>query len=171
MARLARHLTTTAAGMTAEIEADPVVPRHPNLRDTARAMSQVSVEVARTAIEAWNRGDVDTYVGCFHPRCEWFSAVIGKMEGDETVYRGHDELRRFWEEWHSVWDLTIEVSEYRELGDTLLILGRMRARGKASGIHLDVPVAYVGESEEGLIRKLRAYLDPKQALEAVGLSE
>jgi ketosteroid isomerase-like protein len=134
-------------------------------------MSQENVDTARGAIDAWNRGDVDAYVESFHPQCEWYSAVVGSMEGEGTVYRGHRELRRFWDEWHSVWDLTIEVSEYRDLGDTILTLGRMRARGKASGIDLDVPVAYVGESEEGLIRKLRAYLDPKQALEAVGLSE
>jgi ketosteroid isomerase-like protein len=93
------------------------------------------------------------------------------MEGAETVYRGREEIHRFWDEWHAVWNLTIEVSEYRDLGDTVLTLGRLRARGKGSGIELDVPVAYVGESEGGLIRRLRAYLDPQQALEAVGLSE
>jgi ketosteroid isomerase-like protein len=132
-------------------------------------MSQENVDRARSVIAAWNRDDFDAYVESFHPQCEWFSAVAARLEGDETVYRGHEGLRRFWDEWHSVWDLTIEASEYRDLGDTVLTLGRMRARGKASGITLDAPVAYVGESEGGLIRKLRAYLDPNQALEAVGL--
>ena len=134
-------------------------------------MSQENVDKARSAVEAWNRSDVDAYLELLHPDCEWYSDVIGRMEGAETVYRGREAIRRFWDEWHSVWNLTIEVSEYRDLGDTVLTLGRLRARGKASGIELDVPVAYVGESEEGLIRRLRAYLDPQQALEAVGLSE
>lgn len=134
-------------------------------------MSQENVDTARRAVDAWNRGDIDSYLELLHPECEWFSDVIGRMEGAETVYRGREEIRRFWDEWHAVWGLTIEVSEYRDLGDTVLTLGRLRARGKASGIELDVPVAYVGESEGGLIRRLRAYLDPQQALEAVGLSE
>jgi ketosteroid isomerase-like protein len=70
-----------------------------------------------------------------------------------------------------VWDLTIEVSEIRDLGDTVVTLGRIRTRGKASGIDLERPAAYVGEFEGGLIRRLRAYQDQNQALEAVGLPE
>jgi ketosteroid isomerase-like protein len=68
-----------------------------------------------------------------------------------------------------VWDLTVEVSEIRDLGDTVLTIGRNRARGSASGVDLDVPMAYVGEVEGGLIRRLRAYHDPNEALDAVGL--
>jgi hypothetical protein len=47
----------------------------------------------------------------------------------------------------------------------------MRALGKASEIDIEQPVAYVGEFEGGLVRRLRAYLDQNQALEAVGLSD
>jgi ketosteroid isomerase-like protein len=77
-------------------------------------------------------------------------------------------MRQFWDEWHSVWDLSIEISEFRDLGDTVVALGRMRVRGKASGIDLEGPVAYVAEYEGGLVRELRAYLDPNEVLEAVG---
>jgi ketosteroid isomerase-like protein len=135
-------------------------------------MSQENVEIAQRAVAAWNRGDVEGYLACFHPDCEWYSAVAGKFEGEEAVYRGHDELRRFWEDWHSVWDLQIEIDEYRDLGHSVLMLGHLRAHGKGSGIDLDVPVAYLGsENQGGLIRKLRAFLNPQEALEAVGLSE
>jgi hypothetical protein len=44
-------------------------------------------------------------------------------------------------------------------------------RGDASGIGLERPVAYVFEFHEGLARRVRAYLDPEQALEAVGLAD
>src|SRR5437016_9259262 len=134
-------------------------------------MSQENVELARRAFEAWNRGDADAWVEFHHPEIEWFSEIAGRLEGAETVYRGRAGMRRFWDEWHSVWDLTIEISEFRDLGDTVVALGRMRAHGKASGIDFEGPVAYVGEYEGGLVRKLRAYLDPNQALEAVGLTE
>jgi ketosteroid isomerase-like protein len=131
-------------------------------------MSRENVDAMRRAVEAWNRGDANGFVESFHPVGEWFSEIVRRVEGAERVYRGRAEIRRFWDEWHSVWDMTIEVSEIRDLGDTTLTLGRMRARGKASGIDLDEPVAYVGEFEGGLIRTLRAYLDPARALEAVG---
>jgi hypothetical protein len=122
----------------------PLTPRGLNLRDTARAMSQENVEPARRAFEAWNRGDVDAWVKFHHPEIEWFSEIAGRLRGPETVYRGRAGMREFWDEWHSVWDMTIEIAEFRD---------------------------YVGEFEEGLVRTLRAYLDPNRALEAVGLSE
>jgi hypothetical protein len=50
-------------------------------------------------------------------------------------------MRQFWDEWHAVWELTIEVSEIHEPGDTVVALGRVRARGQASGIDFDRPIA------------------------------
>jgi ketosteroid isomerase-like protein len=91
------------------------------------------------------------------------------MEGDEAVLRGVAELRRYWDDWHSIWNLRIEPREMRDLGETVLVLGRLRARGEASGVALEQPVAYVFEFDGGLARRVRAYLDPQVALEAVGL--
>jgi ketosteroid isomerase-like protein len=133
-------------------------------------MSQENVDAVRRALDGWNRGDVVAWLEPCHPEVEWFSAIQGRVEG-ETVYRGSAELRRFWDEWHSVWDLTIEVSEIRDLGDTVLALGRIRTRGKTSGIEVESPVGYVFEFDAGLVRKIRAYLDRAEALEAVGLRE
>ena len=134
-------------------------------------MSQENVEIVRGILAGWNRGDVDPWLESAHPEIEWFSAIASRMEGPETVHRGLAELRRFWDEWHAVWDLTIEVSEIRDLGETVVLLGRVRTHGAASGIDLEGPVAYVVEFDRGLVRKMRAYLDPQKALEAVGLSE
>jgi hypothetical protein len=52
---------------------------------------------------------------------------------------------------------------------TVVALGHVRMRAEASGINLERPLAYVFEFEEGLARTARAYLDPQQALRAVGL--
>jgi ketosteroid isomerase-like protein len=134
-------------------------------------MSQENVETVRRSLDGWNRGDVDAWLQSAHPEIEWFSEVARRMEGSETVYRGPAEMRRFWDEWHSIWALTIEVFEIRDLGETVVVLGRIRTRGEASGVDLEQPVAYVFEFDGGLARKIRAYLDPQQALEAVGLSE
>jgi ketosteroid isomerase-like protein len=134
-------------------------------------MSQENVEVVRRSLDAWNRGDVDAWLDGTHPEVEWSSAVVRQVEGRETLWRGRDELRRFWDEWHSVWNLMIEVSETRDLDDTVVALGRIQVRGKASGIELERPVAYVFEFDGGLARKVRAYLDQSEALDAVGLSE
>jgi ketosteroid isomerase-like protein len=134
-------------------------------------VSRENVEAVRRSLNAWNRGEVDAWMEPCHPEIEWFSAIAGRVEGTETVYRGPAEMRRFWDEWHSVWDLRIDLSEIRDLGDTVLALGRMRTRGAASGVNLESPVGYVFEFDGGLVRTMRAYLDRDEALEAVGLRE
>jgi ketosteroid isomerase-like protein len=122
-------------------------------------------------LDGWNRGDVEAWLQSAHPEIEWSSEIVRRVEGSETVYRGPAEMRRYWDEWHSVWEVMIDVSEIRDLGDTVVAFASIRARGEASGIDLERPVAYVFEFDGGLARKVRAYLDPHQALEAVGLSE
>jgi ketosteroid isomerase-like protein len=135
-------------------------------------MSRENVEAMRKALDAWNRGDADGWLESAHPEVEWSSAIARGVEGGETLYRGHAGMRDFWDEWRSVWDLTIEVAEIRDLGDTVLTIGRIRTHGKGSGVDLDSPVAYVAELDgDGLLVKLRAYLDPSEALAAVGLRE
>ena len=92
-------------------------------------MSQQNVEAVRSSLDGWNRGDVDAWLRSAHPEIEWFSEVARRIEGSETVYRGTAEMRRCWGEWHTLWEVTIEVSEIRDLGDTVLALGRIRTRG------------------------------------------
>lgn len=145
--------------------------RPPPRADTPRAMSRENVDAVRRAFDGWNRGDVDAWLQASHPECEWSSAIAQRLEGSETVVRGKAGLRRFWDEWRSVLDWTIEVSEIRDLGETVLVLANFRGRGRASGVDLERPIAYVVEFEGGLARKVRSYTDPRQAMEAVGLSE
>ena len=134
-------------------------------------MSHENVEVVRRCLDGWNRGDVDAWLDGAHPDIEWHSEVRERMEGGEAPVRGLDGMRGFWDEWHSIWELTIDVAEMRDLGDTVLVLGTFRTRGEASGVDLEQPVAYVFEFEEGLARRVRAYLDPQLALEALGLRD
>jgi ketosteroid isomerase-like protein len=134
-------------------------------------MSRENVEVIEGALRAWNRGDREGWVAPAHPEAEWSSAVLRQMEGTDGVYRGRAELRRFWDEWHTLWNLEIDLSDIRDLGETVLGLGRIRTMGRASSAQVERPVGYVFEFEDGLIRRARAYLSPEEALEAVGLRE
>jgi ketosteroid isomerase-like protein len=133
-------------------------------------MSQENVEIVRRTIDAWNRCDVDAWMRGYHPQIEYMSAVLWRVEGPQT-FRGHTEMRRFWDEWHSLWNLTNDISDLRDLGDTVVAIGVYRTRGNASGVGLEGPIAYVCEFDAGLARRVTAYLDPSQAREAVGLSE
>ena len=134
-------------------------------------MSRENVEAVLGLLNAWNRGDRDGWLALAHPEMEWSSAILRQVEGGATVYRGRAELQRFWDEWHALWSLEIEVSETRDLGNTVLALARIRTTGKASGAEVGRSIGYVFEFEDGLMRTARSYLSPAEALEAVGLRE
>lgn len=70
-----------------------------------------------------------------------------------------------------MWDISIEVAEFRDLGDTVVAVGRFRTRGKASDVELESPIAYVFEFDGGLVRRVRTYLNPSEALQAVELRQ
>jgi ketosteroid isomerase-like protein len=133
-------------------------------------MYSANVETVRKSLDAWNRGDVDGWLHGSHPDIEWTSEIAQAIEGAQRVYRGREEMRRYWDEWHAVWAVTIDMSEVRELDDTVVALATVRARGKASGVSFDRPIAYVFEFEEGLARRARSYFDVDQALEAAGMA-
>jgi ketosteroid isomerase-like protein len=134
-------------------------------------MSRANVEAALAALDAWNRGDRDGWLASAHPEMEWSSAILREVEGVEALRTGRAELQGFWDEWHALWRLEIEVSETRDLGDTVVVLARLVTTGKASGAEVVRSIGYVIEFEDGLIRRARAYLSPGEALEAVGLRE
>jgi ketosteroid isomerase-like protein len=145
------------------------LPPLPTLRsrDTARAMSQENVELARAVIDGWNRGDYDAWIEAFDDDCE-FRPLRAQLEG--RPYRGHDGLRQF------AHDLTLEwrqvrfaLNEIRDVGDQVVVLARFHARGRASGADLDVPIGVVGRVREGKITEARMFSDPDEALKAAGL--
>jgi ketosteroid isomerase-like protein len=63
------------------------------------------------------------------------------------------------------------LPDVRDLGQSVIGIGRMRTRGQASGIEWDASVAYVADVDAGKVTRLRTYLDAHEALEAVGLRE
>ena len=134
-------------------------------------MSQENVEAVRRSLAAWDRGDFDAFVQDWHPESEFFSAFMVQGEGDTRAFRGLQGMRQYWDEWHSLWDLRVEVSETRDLGDAVLVVAGMKVRGKGSGVEIESPLAYVYEFDDGLFRKVHTYLNLTEALKAVGLEE
>jgi len=52
-------------------------------------------------------------------------------------------------------EVHIEMSEFRDLGDGLVALGRTRTRGKASGVDTETPLAFVTETRNGKTISIR----------------
>jgi ketosteroid isomerase-like protein len=135
-------------------------------------MSNENVEAFKRGLEAGNRGDIDGLLDELHPEIEWHSALHVLMGGKETVFRGHAGVRRMLGDLYETFsEVHIEMSEFRDLGDGVLAIGRTRNRGKASGVETETPLALVTEIRDGKTISIRAYLDREEALGAAGLSE
>jgi ketosteroid isomerase-like protein len=130
-------------------------------------MSQENVEIVRAAFDAWNRGDFDAWIRAWDEQAEFYP-LRAQLEGG--AYRGHDGLRRFIDEMVEEWDeVRFEVDEIRDAGEQMVGFGRMRARGRASGVDIDVPLGVVGAVRGERIAYARFFSDPAAAVEAAGL--
>ena len=104
-------------------------------------MSKENVEAFKRALEAGNRGDVDALLDELHPEIEWHSALHALMGGQLTVFRGHAGVRRMIGDLYETFaEVHIEMSEFRDLGDGLVAIGRTRNRGNASGVETETPL-------------------------------
>jgi hypothetical protein len=74
-------------------------------------------------------------------------------------------LAESWDEFHSV------VDEHRDLGDRVLTLGHLTARGRGSGVTVGAPTASIFDFRDGKVSRVRLSLDHGEALRAAGLSE
>jgi ketosteroid isomerase-like protein len=132
-------------------------------------MSQENVEILRKGIAAWNQRDVDLWLSYAAPEIEWLPA--GPAAVDSTVYRGYEECARgfaaVWETW-AVFEF--QEGEVRDLGDSVLWLGRVKMRGSASQVELDQEFAVHSLLRNGKVTRTLTFLSWQEALEAVGLA-
>ena len=135
-------------------------------------MSHENVEAFKRGLEAGNRRDVETLLDVLDPEVEWHTVVHALLTGEATVFRGHDGVRRMLADlWDAFDEIQIEMSEFRDLGDRLLAIGRVRTRGKESGAELDSPQALLVEFRSGKATSIRSYLAVEEGVEAAGLRE
>jgi ketosteroid isomerase-like protein len=135
-------------------------------------MSEENVEAFKRGMSAWNRRDIDAALEGLDPAVEWHPAVAGKFGGEATVLRGREEVRKGVQDLLEAFDdLRFELWELRDLGDELLAFGRVHGHGTESGVEIDSPLAWLIRAKDGKAIWVGSYLDPKDALEAAGLSE
>ena len=134
-------------------------------------MSRENVELVRAAWDAWAKGDLDAVFATYHPEIEWDTTHF--QDWPETgVYRRHDGVRRFFEDWLATWDsYEVRLEEAIEVGERVLTLYWQRGVGRGGGVPMEFRGAQVIAFRDGKIAVIDNYSDPSQALAAVGLSE
>ncbi len=133
-------------------------------------MSQENVEVVKRLYDAFNREDLDTGRALCDPE-----VVIDRSNSigpDARIYRGHPGLEEFWNEWKRAWsDTRWEIDEWIDGGDNVVVLGRLYARGAASGASVEANVSQVVVVRGGKVLSSKLFQSRSEALEAAGLRE
>jgi ketosteroid isomerase-like protein len=129
-------------------------------------MSAQNVEVVRRAWQAFNRGDLETFLADAADDVEFEEDPAFP---EAAVFRGREEILTYLAGFQEAMaEHRFEVDELRDLGDRVLALLHETARGTNSGVDVDQRPAFLYEFRDGVIVRVRAYLDRAEGLAAVG---
>jgi ketosteroid isomerase-like protein len=132
-------------------------------------MSQENAEVVRRIYEHLNRGNVE---GVAEFCADDFLIDMSERVFNPDTYRGHDGIRRFYQDVRDAWDsYRWDVEETLVTGD--LVVAMLHCQGQSrEGPQVDWRVAWLWKfRDEGKAVSLRFYRDRAEALKAAGLSE
>jgi ketosteroid isomerase-like protein len=94
-----------------------------------------STDLVRAIIAALNRGDVDGMLARMDPDFEWRPLEASPVA---RVYQGHDDVRRYIEDWLTTFDgLRIDLEDLSDVADRVVAVVHGHGRGRASGLQLD----------------------------------
>jgi ketosteroid isomerase-like protein len=150
---------------------DPVEARRA-LGLQEQALPQENVEIVRTLIGRWNAGDRDLERSSQHvdPAVE-LEGPLSSLAGE--LYRGYAGIERWMgdlDQQFAEWQ--IKVDDLRQVGDGVVAIFTVNARGRASGapLEFDASALFNFGTDHRLIRA-HLYRDVGGALKAVGLEE
>jgi ketosteroid isomerase-like protein len=132
-------------------------------------MSEKNAEVVRRGIDAFNRGEVEELLLYANPEIE-LNVTIDAAE--RNVYRGHEGVRTWFADTFATFeDIRTEVSELRDLGDRIVLLGRTRAQERDSGALRDSPAGWIFTLSGGTVMNAESFASRAETLEAAGLQD
>ena len=128
-------------------------------------MSQQDVKTWHRACELVNRGDWEGVIALTDPEVEFH----GQRSPVQGVFHGHEGLRRFWADTLETFDMfQVEHHDVRDLGDGVLAIGKLRVRGRGSGVETDVPSAILTRYDESArLTYFKDYVEHRLALEGI----
>jgi ketosteroid isomerase-like protein len=138
-------------------------------RDTEQAMSEANIETTRAAFAAYSRGDFNEVLESWAPDAllDWTNS----HGFDSGVYRGHGEIRAFWERFFAMFEkVRVEIVDLRDVGDGLLIAENVAYLRGRDGIEVEARSTFLIRRRDGLTTSLTLYQSRQEALEAAGLS-
>jgi ketosteroid isomerase-like protein len=133
-------------------------------------VSAQNVELHRRFNAAFSVRDIEGLIALCDQQIEFHSlfAAVG-----DTVYHGHDGLRRWHGDLEDAWgeEIRIEPEAFFDLGEHTLAFNVLHGRGGQSGAEVVMPYAQVVRWRDGLMVHFKAYVHRQDALRDLGVPE
>jgi ketosteroid isomerase-like protein len=133
-------------------------------------VSEENVATVRAIWDAVNRGDLDE---AFKYAPDDFVADWSSSEAPESgIYRGRDAVKARFARTREAWsEMEYFETEIIDVGDRVVRVGGVRARGRGSGAEVSAQGAQVWTFQGETPVSVRLFQSRDEALEAVGLTE
>lgn len=132
-------------------------------------MSRENVDIVRRLYEASARRDADTVLALYDPDVAFdvTRPAWGRLLS-AGVYHGHDGLREFMRIRNEVWEsISADLQELLDFGDQVLSVETTRARGRASGVEVEMEHAGVWTIRDGRVVKVVWFGSRGEAVAAI----
>jgi ketosteroid isomerase-like protein len=134
-------------------------------------VSKQNVETLRVAYDAWNQGDLRAVLDEMHPDVEW-EENPDVYPGLDRMYEGHDGFMKRQQDAFEAWEwFRVEQQEFIDAGEHVVAFLRLAAKGRHSGVEVEMTVYDVFTFRDGKVARHRLFANRAEALEAVGLGE
>jgi ketosteroid isomerase-like protein len=131
-------------------------------------VGRTDIEVVQAVFAAFAERDLEAVLELAAPEIE-FTAVTSDYAGRTEPYRGHEGIRQYFRDVAEVWDeLRLTPTDYRIVGEQVLVTGRVSARSPARAV--SGSTGWVWLVRAGKVVRGRVYPSAEDAIAAVGLS-
>jgi ketosteroid isomerase-like protein len=124
-----------------------------------------NLEVARAGVEAYQRGDIEAVLAMTAEDNEIFLPPTLPNSG---TFRGHEGFLTWVGQWLEAWEeFAVEVRDIEPVGDRHVVATmRQSARGKGSGIPVEMEIFYMWEIRGDEILAMHLYPTREEAMDA-----
>jgi ketosteroid isomerase-like protein len=121
--------------------------------------------VVKAVFAAFAERDLEGVLDLTDPEIE-FTAVTADLAGRTEPYRGHEGIREYFRDVALVWeDIRLTPREFRQVGDSILVTGRVTARSPSRIV--EGSTGWVFRVRDGRVVYGRVYASAGDAEESV----
>ncbi|HZZ29253.1 MAG TPA: nuclear transport factor 2 family protein [Pirellulales bacterium] len=134
-------------------------------------MSTKNIKLVQSFYESVSNGDFGGASQLLDPNVEWLEpdapdlGKAGTHHGADAVFR--EVIEPAYEKFDQ---LRLELDEFLDAGNCVVVLGSFRGRGKTTGTELNAPFAHVWKLQENKVMWFRNFTDTTNFRHALGIT-